>query len=125
MKNKVNVGIIITIFLIIILTIGIIFIEKDEIKETKNDYKLEIINLDMTIKTQDLAYSLEDRQEFQMHIEELSQLKAIRKSTSRHRSPAFIVNNHSEQKRGKSRMIINYKRLNDNTLDNSYKIPNK
>lgn len=45
MKNKVNVGIIVTIFLIIILTIGIIFIEKDEIKETKNDYKLEIINI--------------------------------------------------------------------------------
>lgn len=45
MKKKVNVGIIITIFLIIILTIGIIFIEKDEIKETKNDYKLEIINI--------------------------------------------------------------------------------
>ena len=60
-----------------------------------------------------------------MHIEELLQLKVIRKSTSRHRSPAFIVNNHSEQKRGKSRTVINYKRLNDNTLNNSYKIPNK
>ena len=29
------------------------------------------------------------------------------------------------KKRVKSRMIINYKRLNDNTLDNSYKVPNK
>lgn len=45
MKNKVNVGIIVIIFLIIILTIGIIFIEKDEIKEAKNDYELEIINI--------------------------------------------------------------------------------
>ena len=60
-----------------------------------------------------------------MHIDELLELKVIRSSTNRHRSPAFIVNNHSEQKRGKSRMSINYKRLNDNTLDNSYKIPNK
>ena len=59
--------------------------------------------------------------EFKTQIEELLQLKVIRRSTSRHKSPAFIVNNHSEQKRGKSRMIINYKRLNDN----SYKIPNK
>ena len=45
MKKKINVGIIVTIFLIIILTIGIVYIEKDEIKETKNDYKLEIINI--------------------------------------------------------------------------------
>ena len=60
-----------------------------------------------------------------MHIDELLELKVIRSNTSRHRSPTFIVNNHSEQKRGKSRMSINYKRLNDNTLDNSYKIPNK
>ena len=60
-----------------------------------------------------------------MHINELLELKVIRKSTSRHRSLAFIVNNHSEQNRGKTRMVIDYKRLNDNTLDNSYKIPNK
>ena len=74
-------------------------------KDNKEVYKLEIINPDITIKTQDLAYSLEDRKEFKMHIEELLELKVIRNSTSRHRSPAFIVNNHSEQKRGKSRMV--------------------
>ena len=60
-----------------------------------------------------------------MHVNELLELKVTRNSTSRHRSPAFIVNIHSEQKQGKSIMVINYKRLNDNTLDNSYKIPNK
>ena len=60
-----------------------------------------------------------------MQINELLELKVIRDSTSRHTSPAFIINNHSEQKRGKSRLVINYKRLNDNTLDNRYKIPNK
>jgi hypothetical protein len=27
--------------------------------------------------------------------------------------------------RGKSRMVINYKRLNDNTVDDAYNIPNK
>lgn len=59
-----------------------------------------------------------------MQINELLELKVIRNST-RHRSPAFIVNNHREQKQGKSRMAINYNRLNDNNLDNSYKIPNK
>lgn len=48
-----------------------------------------------------------------------------KKNTSRHTSPVFIVNNHSKQKGGKSRKVINYKRLNDNTLDNNYKMPNK
>ena len=44
-----------------------------------------------------------------MHINELLKLKVIRNSTSRHRSTTFIVNNHSEQNRGKSSMVINYK----------------
>ena len=33
-------------------------------------------------------------------------------STSQHSCSAFIVNKHSEQKRGKTRLIINYKPLN-------------
>ena len=60
-----------------------------------------------------------------MHINELLELKVIIKNASRHRSPVFIINNHSEQKRDKSRMVINYKRLNGNTFDNSCKISNK
>ena len=38
---------------------------------------------------------------------------------------AFLVNKHSEQKKGKSRMVINYKRLNDNTEDDGYDIHTK
>jgi hypothetical protein len=60
-----------------------------------------------------------------MHIEELLKLKDIRESRSLHRSTSFIVRNHSEIVRGKSRMVINYKRLNDNTVDDAYTIPNK
>jgi hypothetical protein len=60
-----------------------------------------------------------------MHIEELLKLKAIRESRSPHRSTTFIVRNHSKIVRGKSRMVINYKRLNDNTVDDAYNIPNK
>ena len=60
-----------------------------------------------------------------MHISELLKLGAIRKSISGHRSPAFIINKYSEQVRGKSRMIIDYRRLNDNTIDNVYDIPDK
>lgn len=60
-----------------------------------------------------------------MHIEELLKLGAIRESRSPHRSAAFIVRNHAEEVRGKSRMVINYKRLNDNTIEDAYNIPNK
>ena len=60
-----------------------------------------------------------------MHITELLKLWVIRKSTSRHRSPACIVNKHSEQVRGKSRMVIDYRRLNDNTIDDGYDISDK
>ena len=60
-----------------------------------------------------------------MHISELLRLKVIRKSISRHRSPAFIINKHSEQVRGKSRIVIDYRRLNDNTIDDGYDIPDK
>jgi hypothetical protein len=56
-----------------------------------------------------------------MHIEELLKLGAIRESRSPHRSASFIVRNHTEMVRGKSRMIINYKRLNDNAIDDAYK----
>lgn len=60
-----------------------------------------------------------------MHIDELLKLGVIRRSTSRHRGPAFIVNKHSEQLQGKSRMVIDYRRLNDNAVDDSYDIPDK
>lgn len=60
-----------------------------------------------------------------MHIDDLLKLGIIRKSASRHRSAAFIVRNHAEIVRGKSRMVINYKRLNDNTHTDSYNIPDK
>lgn len=58
-----------------------------------------------------------------MHINDLLKLGIIRRSTSKHRSLAFIVNNHSEQIRGKRRMVINYRKLNDKTID-AYDIPN-
>ena len=34
-----------------------------------------------------------------------------------------MVRNHAEIKREKARMVINYKRLNDNTEDDKYNIP--
>jgi hypothetical protein len=60
-----------------------------------------------------------------LHIEELLEMNAIRESRSLHRTATFIVRNHSKIVRGKSRMVINCKRLNDNTVDDAYNIPNK
>ena len=36
-----------------------------------------------------------------------------------------MVRNHVEEKRGKVRMVINYKKPNDNTIFDAYYIPNK
>ena len=38
---------------------------------------------------------------------------------------AVCVNKHSEQKRGKKRLVINYKALNDALLPIRYPLPNK
>ena len=60
-----------------------------------------------------------------MHINDLLKLGVIRISKSPHRLTTFLVNKHSEQKRGKSIMVINYKRLNDNIEDDGYDILTK
>ena len=36
-----------------------------------------------------------------------------------------MVRNHAEEKRGKATIVINYKKLNDNTVFDGYYIPNK
>ena len=36
-----------------------------------------------------------------------------------------MVRNHALEKRGKARMVIDYKKLNDNTVFDDYYIPNK
>jgi len=36
-----------------------------------------------------------------------------------------MVRNHAEEKRAKERMVIDYKKLNDNTVFDGYYIPNK
>ena len=53
------------------------------------------------------------------------QLNLIRESKSPHSSPAFMVRKLSEIKRGKARMVINYKEVNKNTKFDGYYIPNK
>ena len=86
---------------------------------------LKIKNLEYKIKTTKIEATDKDREEYKMHINDLLKLGVIRRSESPHRSSSFLVNKHSEQKRGKSRMVITYKRLNDNTEDDGYDIPTK
>lgn len=93
----------------------------------RNKYleKLDIINLELTNCIGKEDYTPNDINEFAAQIRELLDLKIIRISYLRHRSTTFMDRNHNEVKRGKSRMVINYKRLNDNTHEDAYKIPNK
>ena len=72
-----------------------------------------------------MIYSQEDIEDFKIQINELIQMNLIRESKSSHSSPAFMVRKHSEIKRGKARMVINYKEVNKNTKFDEYYIPNK
>lgn len=73
--------------------------------------KLEITNENLKIRTKKIVADNIDTKDFKLHIDELLKLKLIQRSTSEHRSAAFIVRNHSEIVRGKSRMVINYKKV--------------
>ena len=86
---------------------------------------IKIKNPDYKIKTGKIEATEKDREDYKTHINDLLKLGVIRRSDSPHRSAVFLINKHSEQKRGKSRMVINYKRLNDNTEDDGYDIPTK
>jgi len=72
-----------------------------------------------------MVYTHQDIQEFDKQIKELLDKGLIRNRKSPHTSPAFMMRNHVEEKRGKARMVINYKKLNDNTVFDGYYIPNK
>ena len=87
--------------------------------------KLELNNSEFRIQNKKIESTNENIKKFELHISELLKLGVVQKSTSRHRSTVFIVNKHSEQVRGKSRMVIDYRRLNDNTIDDAYDIPDK
>ena len=70
-----------------------------------------------------MVYADQDIQEFDKQIKQLLDKGLIRNDKSHHTNPAFTVRNHAEEKRGKTRMVINYKKLNNNTVFDSYYIP--
>jgi hypothetical protein len=58
-------------------------------------------------------------------IQELLNKKLIEPSRSPWACPSFYVNKHYEQKRGKPRMVINYKSMNKALLPIRYPLPSK
>jgi hypothetical protein len=72
-----------------------------------------------------MIYTKKDIDEFDIQIKELLDKNLIEETNSPHSSSAFIVRNHSEIKRGKARMVINYKRLNEQLEFDGYFIPRK
>ena len=72
-----------------------------------------------------MIYSQEYIQYFKIQINELMQMNLIRESKSPHSNHAFMVKKHIEIKRGKTRMMINYKELDKNTKFDGYYIQNK
>ena len=69
--------------------------------------ELRILCPEMVIKEEAQPSGNKDRKKFEHHIKKLLDLGCIEKSKSTHRSPAFIVNKHSEISRGESRVVIN------------------
>ena len=84
-----------------------------------------MIDPDKIIRVRPMIYSQEDIEDFKIKINELMQIKLIRESKSPHTSPAFMVRKHSEIRRGKARMVINYEEMNKNTKFDRYYILNK
>nr|QVG60622.1 ORFIII polyprotein [Banana streak MY virus]QVG60625.1 ORFIII polyprotein [Banana streak MY virus] len=93
--------------------------------------KLELKNPDITIQDKPLKHvTSKMRETMKAHIDKLLQLKVIRPSSSRHRTTAMIVESGTEvdpktgqEKRGKERLVFNFKRLNDNTEKDQYSLP--
>ena len=72
-----------------------------------------------------MIYSQEDIEDFRIQIHELMEMNLIRESKSPHSSYAFMVRKHNEIKRGKAKIVINYKEVNKNTKFDGYYILNK
>nr|WNH14479.1 reverse transcriptase [Physostegia virginiana caulimovirus 2] len=95
-------------------------------KKSKNWMKasIKLINPDTVIKVKPMRYSPKDRDEFDVQIKELLDLGVIIPSMSPHQSPAFLVENEAEKRRGKKRMVVNYKAINEATVGDGHNLPN-
>lgn len=67
-----------------------------------------------------MIYTPDDRKEFELQINELLEIKVIIPSNSPNCSPKFLVEKEAEKRRGNKRMVVNYKALNKETIDDGY-----
>ncbi|GJZ86426.1 hypothetical protein Tco_0658036 [Tanacetum coccineum] len=74
---------------------------------------IKLIDPNTVIRVKPMCYSPQDRIEFTKQINELLDMKLIIQSKSPHMSPAFLVENEAEKRRGKKRMVVNYKKINE------------
>nr|UYZ57208.1 polyprotein [Banana streak IM virus] len=93
--------------------------------------RIEVKNPDLIIEDRPLKHVTPAMKEsMKRHVDKLLELKVIRPSESKHRTTAIIVQSGTEidpltgkEKRGKERLVFNYKRLNDNTEKDQYSLP--
>lgn len=90
----------------------------------KSEYQIEIINPELIISSESIPASNKEMKLYEEQIEKLVKNGCIQRSESRHRSPTFWVY-RPDLPNADPRMVINYKRLNDNTQDNGYTLPMK
>nr|WPF45145.1 replicase [Hibiscus soymovirus] len=97
----------------------------DPVKNTNSlIVKIELIDPNKEINVpNNIPYTERDVKEFKEETDNLLSKGIIRESMSPHSAPAFYVENHNELKRGKRRMVINYKELNKATKGDAYKLP--
>lgn len=86
---------------------------------------IKLIDPKSVIKVKPMKYTPQDREEFGRQIAELLKMNIIIDSKSPHSSPAFLVENEAERRRGKKRMVVNYKAINKATIGDSHNLPNK
>ncbi|CAA29527.1 unnamed protein product [Figwort mosaic virus] len=85
---------------------------------------IKLIDPLKVIRVKPMSYSPQDREGFAKQIKELLDLGLIIPSKSQHMSPAFLVENEAERRRGKKRMVVNYKAINQATIGDSHNLPN-
>nr|GFB08956.1 TPA: orf y [Tanacetum cinerariifolium] len=85
---------------------------------------IKLIDPNTVVRVKPMCYSPQDRIEFTRQINELLAMKLIIQSKSPHMSPAFLVENEAEKRRGKKRMVVNYKKINEATIGDSHNLPN-
>lgn len=110
------------------------YIGEDPLRHWKNNRvlcQLEIINPDVCIQDTPLKQVTPAMEKsFAKHIDALLQIGVIRKSNSRHRTMAMMVNSGTsidpetgKEVKGKERIVFNYRTLNDNTHKDQYSLP--